>query len=474
MQAGKTQLPSAAIAAESRALNAGVPAGDNRVYSASEEPSVRDRAAGDNVVVHDPYEDEAISDEMGAADGNAVCDNHRPSRDGATDAADGPALLWTMDEETVLLHSSEASLKHIRTRLEHLLLGVSHALRTREIRGESQDPHDGSRSGSAARSRSRPSMDFAEMVLAADHAVRRIVGEAFVSFEENEVVQMVQLCSLADRGPADCDELVRNAVVVLQALTRDGEAVRNVEQFREFITKHRAEIASEQWRHDYVTAIRSLAVGFLRDPVAITASYGSSMLQIVEHEALYVGLLRICGERPVGNTPHPKEIPATLHEALLSLQQHAAKANSASKARTTPTNRKHSSTYIHTPKCANKSTHARRSSTSQQQQQQSALPSAEDLLSTIDWLVSRSSTSPTSPPKKTSSRLGNSKVGPTPSQLHELQKSTSLNDSTMVSERRASVCAVRMEKPKSTYEPVPEVPQRLSLHRRPGQSMSHY
>lgn len=410
---------------------------------------------------------------------------HYSDHGGALRAPEGPPLLWTLDEETVLLHSGEASLKRIRTRLENLLLGVSHALRARETRGEPQDPFD-VRSRTAARAKPRPSLDFADTVLAADHAVRRIVGEAFAAFEEDEVVQMVQLCSLADRGVDDCDELVRNAIVVLQALTGDGEAVRSVEHFRKFVGAHGEEMATEQWRHDYVTAIRSLAVGFLREPVLTMASYGSSMNQLVEHEALYIGLLRLCSKRPLGNAPHPAEQGENVDLSLVNAQQslqarkhargqpplpHQPAHATAAKPRTTVSS-KHATTYIHTPKTAHKNVHARRPSATPPQPLQ-PMPTAEDLEPAMGLLMSGSSSSPNSPAKMSRSRKV-SGIAPSSSQVQELPKPVGHGDSTVPSERRASASCSRSELSRPPYEPVPEVPQRLSLGRGRGHSMSHY
>lgn len=488
MEADKSQQPSEAIAAAARYAS-----------EASEEPLARDPDADYDEVVHDLFAEEPVSNHENEEAADA---DHAHQQNGLVDSSGESALLWTMDEETVLLHSSEASLRHIRTRLEHLLLGVSHALRVREKRGDSLEPLRDGQGKPAARFRSRPSLDFAEMVLAADHAIRRIVGEALAAFEEDEVAQMVQLCSLADRGPDDCDELVRNAVVVLQALTQDGRAVSSVEQFRIFVTQYREEMAGEQWRHDYVTAMRSLAVGFLREPIAIMSSYGSSINAIVEHEALYIGLLRLCGERPIGNTPHPKELPASLDAAVQSmeqspqpqqmmpqqqpqqqqLEQHPAKtADAAVNGRASAavaTAPKYGTTFIHTPKNSSKHTHARRPSTALRQP---VLPSAEDLQAAIGALMNGNSSNPTTPPKKAQSRQA-SVVAPTPSQLRELQKPINFNDSTTMSGHRASASGTRAEKPKPKpkpkskpqYEPVPEVPQRLHLHRSHGSSMSHY
>ncbi|GET91535.1 hypothetical protein, conserved [Leishmania tarentolae] len=208
--------------------------------------------------------------------------------------SDGLSMLWTMDEETVLLHSSQVSLERIRRRLEVLLLGVSDAIRMRKTRDTMQRYAGDS-----------PERNFQETMLAADHAFRRIIGESFVSFSEEDAAQMMQLCTLADKGVTDCDELVRNAVVVLQALMHDGEGLHNLEQFCEFVSTHRDEITSRQWQQDFVTALRSLALGFLRRPRAVIKSYGHSVNQIVQRETLYVALLRFCGGRSLGSTPAP-------------------------------------------------------------------------------------------------------------------------------------------------------------------------
>ncbi|KAI5687597.1 hypothetical protein MNV84_06654 [Leishmania braziliensis] len=217
---------------------------------------------------------------------------------------DSLPILWTMDEETVLMHSSLVSLERIRTRLEMLLLGVSEAIHIHKASGASKGRVEGKvLLSSSRRSRGQHLMDFSGQVLAADHAFRRIIGESFASFAEEEIVQMVQLFSLANRGPTECEEMVRDAVVVLQVLLHDGEAVRDLARFRQFLSTHSAEISTQQWQYDFVTALRSLAVCFLRHPEFIMASYGHSVNLVVHHEALYVALLRACGGRPVGNTP---------------------------------------------------------------------------------------------------------------------------------------------------------------------------
>ncbi|KPA84761.1 hypothetical protein ABB37_01251 [Leptomonas pyrrhocoris] len=464
------------------------PAERSDVNETSEEPPAR--YPGTDAIMHDPPEKGSTTD-RDAASGTDGHPHDSVESDNVRNASGDPALLWTMDEETVLLHCSEASLKHIRTRLENLLLGVSHALRTRETRGDSQGPLESrsgsaSRSGSTGRTKSRPVLDFAESVLVADHAVRRIVGEAFNAFEEDEVSQMAQLCSLADRGAGDCEALVRNAVVVLQALTHDGEAVRNVQKFREFVEEHREVMGSAQWRHDYVTAMRSMAVGFLREPTAIMASYGNSMNQIVEHEALYVGLLRLCGERPLGSTPHPKELAESLDGASLNLrpiqeaqseQQHQQYQDAthppATKTRTA-TAPKHNSICIHTTKNSSKRTHERRpSSTPQQHHQRPTKPSTEDLQNAMEGLMRNGSSSPVSPLNMSGSRQ-DSAAGPPPKRLHKLRKSLSHSDSTIDAEQRASASCARAKKQKPKSEPVPEVPRRLSLHNGKGTPMSHY
>ncbi|CAG9580326.1 conserved hypothetical protein [Leishmania major strain Friedlin] len=251
------------------------------------------------------------------------------------------SMLWTMDEETVLMHSSQVSLQRIRTRLEMLLLGVSEAICLRKACDALQH-----------RASSRPVMDYQEKVLAADHALRRIIGEAFVSFAERDAVQMVHLCSLADKGVTDCDELVRNAVVVLQALLHDGEAVQGLEPFRQFVSTHRAEIRSQQWQHDFITALRSLAVGFLRHPEAVMAAYGHSVNQIVQREAFYVALLRFCGGRPVGYTSAPANAADKAKLAVAKTQSPHAVATSRLRASrvSTPLQRKRETKSIHATK----------------------------------------------------------------------------------------------------------------------------
>ncbi|KAG5471015.1 hypothetical protein CUR178_02322 [Leishmania enriettii] len=219
---------------------------------------------------------------------------------------DNLPMLWTMDEETVLMHSSQVSLERIRTRLEALLLGVSDAIRLRKMRGASQDgPEEKAPRSQRRRSGSHRQVDFREQVLAADHAFRRVVGEAFDSFAEREALEMLRLCVLADKGAPECYELVSQAVAMLQTLMHDGEAVRDLAHFRQFVLSLGAEISSEKWQRDFVTALRSFAVGFLRHPEAIMAFYGHSVNQIVQHEALYVALLRICGGRAMGSALAP-------------------------------------------------------------------------------------------------------------------------------------------------------------------------
>ncbi|KPI87427.1 hypothetical protein ABL78_3511 [Leptomonas seymouri] len=479
----KAQQIFEAIAVEKPIVNSAAPAEEVCVLATVVEPPAQKPKADD--AAHNPLEERPILDQDGANDDGARRNDPEGRRGRTFKSTDGPALLWTMDEEAVLKRSSEAGLRRIRTRLENLLLGVSHALRIRETCGGPLEP-DESRSGSAGLSKHRPSLDFAESVLVADHAIRRIVGEAFYAFEEDEVVQMVQLCSLADRGPGDCDELVRNAVVVLQALTHGGEAVRNVKHFRKFVTAYREEIASEQWSHDYVTALRSLAVGFLREPFAIMEAHSSSINQIVENEALYVGLLRLCGERPLGNTPYPKEMPDSLGASLLSVQpssaapsrqlcqQHQYATRADPNKSHASSSAKHSSIYIHTPKKSNTHTRARRPlSAPQQHRHQLSMPSAEDLENAIELLIGSSSSNYTLLPNKPGP-LKDSFVDPTPAQLHEVQEPANKADPAITSELRASASCARTEKPKPVYEPLAGVPQRLSLHRGRVASVSHY
>ncbi|CAC9525460.1 hypothetical_protein_-_conserved [Leishmania infantum] len=116
------------------------------------------------------------------------------------------------------MHSSQVSLERTRTRLEMPLLGVSEAIRVRKACSALQ-----------YRASSCPVTDFPKKVLAADHALRRSIGEAFVSFAERDAVRMANLCSLADKGVTASDELVRNAVMVLQALMHDDEALHDLE-----------------------------------------------------------------------------------------------------------------------------------------------------------------------------------------------------------------------------------------------------
>ncbi|KAG5470181.1 hypothetical protein LSCM4_02875 [Leishmania orientalis] len=219
---------------------------------------------------------------------------------------DNLPMLWTMDEETVLMHSSQVSLERIRTRLETLLLGVSDAIRVRKMRRASQDgPEEKAPRSQRRCSGSHREVDFREQVLAADHAFRRIFGEAFDSFAEREALEMLRLCLLADKGAPDCYELVSQAVAMLQTLMHGGEALRDLAHFRQFVLSLGSEISSQKWHHDFVTALRSFAVGFLRHPKAIMAFYGHSVNHIVQHEALYVALLRICGRRAMGSALAP-------------------------------------------------------------------------------------------------------------------------------------------------------------------------
>ncbi|CAJ1991737.1 hypothetical protein conserved [Leishmania donovani] len=116
------------------------------------------------------------------------------------------------------MHSSQVPLERTRTRLEMPLLGVSEAIRVLKACSALQ-----------YRASSCPVTDFPKKVLAADHALRRSIGEAFVSFAERDAARMVNLCSLADKGVTASDELVRNAVMVLQALMHDDEALHDLE-----------------------------------------------------------------------------------------------------------------------------------------------------------------------------------------------------------------------------------------------------
>ncbi|TPP43716.1 hypothetical protein CGC21_20575 [Leishmania donovani] len=154
------------------------------------------------------------------------------------------SILWATDQETVLMHSSQVSLERTRTRLEMPLLGVSEAIRVLKACSALQ-----------YRASSCPVTDFPKKALAADHALRRSIGEAFVSFAERDAARMVNLCSLADKGVTASDELVRNA------------------------------ITSQQWQHDIITALWSLAVSFLHRPEVVMASYGHSVNHIVQSSA---------------------------------------------------------------------------------------------------------------------------------------------------------------------------------------------
>ncbi|KAK7199798.1 hypothetical protein NESM_000026800 [Novymonas esmeraldas] len=374
---------------------------------------------------------------------------------------DGSSILWTMDEETVLMHSSAASLERIRERLSTLLLGVSAAIRTRaasdaapQTGGRSKSPSSASRRGGGG---GRSALDFTAQVRAADQSLRRIVGEAFSCFSEDEVAQMRQLSSLADKGATDCEELVRNAVVVLQALTHDGEAVRDVAHLRQFATTHREEITGQQWQHDFVTALRSLAVGFLRRPDAVMASYGHSVNQIVQREDLYVALLRLCGGRPIGSTP----APAGTSTAKVSAAATASHPPPATTARTlhTRTSRqpRYDSTLIHTARDGSGATQMRRISGSYLDP---FMPGE------LPHCVMPST--PSTPLKRgggtSQSRRASTMTRSRPS-LSVVQEKHEIESSAAASTKRPS---------NTRAEPMPEVPRRVSVHRAASPSMAHY
>lgn len=208
-------------------------------------------------------------------------------------------LLWTVEERTIFENSSLGSLERVRSRLECLLLGVNDAIRGQRLR-QATSSDAGTPRSLASRKAERAEISIETRMTLVDQSIRRILGEAFTCFTEEEVVQLVQLCSLADKGVGNCDVLVRNAVTVLQGLTNDGDAVRSLTHFHDFVAAHRREILTEQWRHDFATALRSLAIGYLREPMEVMRGYGNSVMYLVDHEVLYIALLRLSHQRVVG------------------------------------------------------------------------------------------------------------------------------------------------------------------------------
>lgn len=404
---------------------------------------------------------------------------------------DGLAMLWTMDEETVVQNSSDASLERIRGRLTMLLLGVSDALRTRRERDTAKPresalmapPEVAKTKGRAAGVRH---MDFTEQVRAADHAVRRLLGEAFHTFAEGEVVQMVQLCSLADRGATDCDELVRNAVVVLQALTHDGDAVRDVAHFRQLLHTHLDEISSQQWQHDFVTAMRSLAVGFLRRPEAVMASYGASVTQVVQHEALYTALLRVCAGRPMGSglslasTATHADPAAPVKRKSSTSTPSTPPSHARVPRQRTPRQSTHESVYIRNPRDHTGATQLRRPSMLVDPFMPAELPQC---------ILASTASTPTrcgngASRSRRVSAAGHSRQSlllthdgrpaESPSPAAPAGKDQPAQPQPQHASGTAEAPSPAKKAVASGREPIPEVPQRLSVRRAVSSSLAHY